>query len=81
MNEHDIEDDDMEEYTAKMEDMTALQSFYHVFAISKHDNETDDEYEERKIARQTFEQMLEANGITPSEYLAELIRRGDHTVH
>lgn len=81
MNEHDIEDDDMEELDEKIQDMTALESFYHIFTIGKHKDETDMEYRERKIARETFEQMLEQNGITPSQYLAELIKRGDITVH
>ncbi len=76
-----IDDDKAEELNEKIEDMTALQSFYHLFAVSKHENETDLEYEDRKIARQTFESMLEQNGITPSDYLAELLRRGDHKVH
>lgn len=80
MNDN-IDEDSVEELDEKIEDMTALQSFYHIFAISKHENETDIEYEDRKIARKTFEQMLEQNGITPSQYLAELIKRGDITVH
>jgi hypothetical protein len=81
IDDNNIDDDKMEELSEASEDMTALQSFYHIFTLGKHENETDLEYEDRKIARQTFESMLEQNGITPSDYLAELLRRGDHKVH
>lgn len=58
-----------------LENMTPLDAFFHIFTLEQHSYETEDEYKERQVARETFIASLEDAGMTPSEYLAALQKR------
>ena len=51
---------------------TALEAFYHLYTVDKHDYETELEYAERKIVREQFTAALEEQGFSPGQYLSIL---------
>ena len=58
-----------------VDNLNPLDAFYHIFTIDQHDYESDQEYEERLVARDTFVKTIEDAGMTPSEYLLALQQR------
>ena len=58
-----------------IENLTPLDAFYHIFTMDKHEYESDEEYEERLVARDTFVKTIEDAGMTPADYLQQLQAR------
>lgn len=58
-----------------VENLSPLDAFYHIFTMDKHEYETDEEYEERLVARDTFVKTIEEAGMTPAAYLQQLQAR------
>lgn len=54
------------------EPQTALEAFYHLYTVDRHDYESELEYAERKIVREQFTLALEEQGFTPARYLSIL---------
>lgn len=76
MNTRNISDHSTPDITKPdLENMTPLDAFYHLFTIDQHSYESEEEYRERQVARETFIASLDDAGMTPSEYLAALQQR------
>ena len=58
-----------------LDNMSPLDAFYHLFTIDQHSYESEEEYRERQVARETFIASLTDVGMTPSDYLAALQKR------
>jgi hypothetical protein len=54
--------------------MSAIEAFYHLFTISKFPDESDEQFEERKITRELFTEQLKQQGLTPESYFSLLQR-------
>lgn len=55
--------------------LTPLDAFYHIFTVDKHEYESEEEYKERLVARDTFVKTIEDAGMTPAAYLQQLQAR------
>lgn len=61
--------------TPDPDNLDPLQAFYHLFTRDQHSYESEEEYQERLLARQVFVDTLAQQDITPAQYLQLLQER------